>query len=112
MIIKILFEDTELHHSYERVHQPPGGCALAAAAIASADVEVIGELIHLISPLLEGSVKSLGCARLIGPARIRRYSPAARAMSWPKFAVWGIAAKEPIKQSAFNRMQCSYCVLR
>jgi hypothetical protein len=26
--------------------------------------------------------------------------------------VWGIAAKEPIKQSAFNRMQCSYCVLR
>ena len=57
MIIRIPFEDTELHqYSYERVHQAPGGCALAAAATASADVEVIGELIHLISPLLEASV--------------------------------------------------------
>ena len=61
MIIKILFQDTELNQCiYERVHQAPDGCALAAAAIASDDVDVIGELIHLISPLLEGSVKSRG----------------------------------------------------
>jgi hypothetical protein len=33
------------------------GCTFAAVAIASDDVEVIGELIHLISPHLEASVK-------------------------------------------------------
>ena len=36
------------------------------------------------------------CARPVGPAGITRDSLAACAMSWPKFAVWGIAAWFPI----------------
>src|SRR5215472_3966793 len=64
MIINVLFENTELHQSsYERVHESPDGRALCAGVIASDDFEVIGELIHLISPLLEDSAKGLGHAR-------------------------------------------------